>query len=67
MQDCNIDTLLNPWMLYKGFLYKWGTSLPDEAMLHLEEVYPLLSNQLGTELEIVFPARETINRYPIYY
>ena len=67
MQDCNIDTLLNPWMLYKGFLYKWGTSLPDEAMLHLDEVYPLLSNKLGTELEIVFPARETINRYPLYY
>jgi hypothetical protein len=62
-----LDTLLYRWMNYKGLLYHWGEHFPDEALRNQHEVFPVVSNQLGTELEIVFPKSERNNRYPFYY
>lgn len=62
-----LDTLIYRWMNYKGLLYHWGDSFPDEALRNQSEVFPVISNELGTELEIIFPRSERDNRYPTYF
>lgn len=62
-----LDTLLYRWMNYKGLLYHWGEHFPDEALQNQQEVFPVISNQLGTELDIIFPKSEKSNRYPSYF
>lgn len=62
-----LDTLLYRWMNYRGLLYHWGEHFPNEALQNQSEVFPVVSNQLGTELEIVFPKSDRNNRYPFYY
>lgn len=62
-----LDTLIYRWMNYKGLLYHWGNTFPDEALRNQQEVFPVISNELGTELEIIFPKSERDNRYPYYH
>lgn len=63
----NLDTLIYRWMNYRGFLYHWGENFPDEALQHQDEIFPVISNQLGTELDIIFPKPDRYNRYPFFY
>ena len=63
-----VDTLIYRWMNYKGWLYHWQSEhFPADALQNQNEVFPVVSNQLGTELEIVFPKSEKNNRYPFYH
>lgn len=62
-----LDTLIYRWMNYRGLLYHWGDTFPDEALRNQQEVFPVISNELGTELEIIFPKSEKNNRYPYYH
>lgn len=62
-----LDTLIYRWMNYKGLLYHWGESFPDEALRNQHEVFPVISNELGTELEIIFPRSDRNNRYPTFF
>ena len=62
-----LDTLIYRWMNYKGLLYHWGESFPDEALRNQHEVFPVISNELGTELEIIFPKSDRDNRYPTFF
>lgn len=63
-----LDTLLYRWMNFRGFLYHWNSEhYPDEAVRNQHEVFPVVSNQLGTELEIIFPKSDRNNRYPFFH
>lgn len=63
-----LDTLYYRWMNFRGFLYHWNSEhFPAEALRNQHEVFPVVSNQLGTELEIIFPKSDKKNRYPFFH
>lgn len=63
----NLNTLLYHWMNYRGFLYHWDEDFPGEALQNRDEVFPVISNPLGAELDIIFPKSDKKNRYPFFY
>ncbi len=63
-----LDTLFYRWMNFRGYLYHWKSEhYPEEALRNQQEVFPVVSNQLGTELEIIFPKSDRKNRYPFFH